>query len=110
MTIDDESSELQLDTDESYKLSIPESPTSDTPITITSKTQFGFMRALETLSQLVEFDFDAESYSIEGAPIDIEDSPRFPHRGVLVDSSRHFEPIQTLKVIIIHLRHPRFAH
>ncbi|GMH48651.1 hypothetical protein TrLO_g3482 [Triparma laevis f. longispina] len=100
VTIDDESSELQLDTDESYKLSIPESPTSDTPITITSKTQFGFMRALETLSQLVEFDFDAETYSIEGAPIDIEDSPRFPHRGVLVDSSRHFEPIQTLKNVV----------
>ncbi|GMH55875.1 hypothetical protein TrST_g2448 [Triparma strigata] len=100
VTIDDEDAELQLGTDESYTLSVPESPSSNSPITITAKTQYGFMRALETLSQLVDFDFDAEAYSIEGVPVEISDSPRFPHRGVLVDSSRHFEPISTLKIVV----------
>eukprot|EP00462_Mataza_sp_D1_P024346 CAMPEP_0175131698 /NCGR_PEP_ID=MMETSP0087-20121206/6686_1 /TAXON_ID=136419 /ORGANISM="Unknown Unknown, Strain D1" /LENGTH=395 /DNA_ID=CAMNT_0016414015 /DNA_START=893 /DNA_END=2077 /DNA_ORIENTATION=+ len=58
------------------------------------------MHALQTLSQLVRFDFDSQSYSIPSSPWDINDKPRFKHREVLVDSARHFEPAQTIKNLI----------
>ncbi len=76
-------------------------PTADVPITLSADTQVGFYRALETLAQLIEFDFDLNQYFFSQAvPLQINDSPRFPHRGVLVDSSRHFEPIPTLKGVV----------
>ena len=54
----------------------------------TAKTVYGALRALETFSQLVRFDFDANAYALPGAPWDITDSPRFPHRGLMVDTAR----------------------
>ena len=61
---------------------------------------YGAYHALETLSQMMQYDFDTQSYFIIGCPWTIVDYPRFPHRGLLVDSSRHFEPVQTLKNVI----------
>eukprot|EP00277_Geminigera_cryophila_P016421 CAMPEP_0179453790 /NCGR_PEP_ID=MMETSP0799-20121207/37693_1 /TAXON_ID=46947 /ORGANISM="Geminigera cryophila, Strain CCMP2564" /LENGTH=560 /DNA_ID=CAMNT_0021251099 /DNA_START=92 /DNA_END=1771 /DNA_ORIENTATION=+ len=65
-----------------------------------AKTQIGALRGLETFSQLVKYDFQQRSYVIRHAPWLVIDSPRFPHREVLVDSSRHFLPVATLKGLI----------
>eukprot|EP01052_Picozoa_sp_SAG31_P061388 SAG31_NODE_20473_length_573_cov_1.075949_1_plen_78_part_00 len=56
---------------------------------------WGAMHALETLSQLVEF--DGGHYSLKNAPWEIQDAPRFPHRAVMLDSARHFLSIGTIK-------------
>jgi hexosaminidase len=96
VTVADTSGTLQLDTDESYTLDVPLSGMA----TITAPTVFGAMHGLETLSQLVSFDFDTQSYGIARAPWHIDDAPRFKHREVLVDTSRHFEPVETLKKLV----------
>lgn len=72
----------QLTTDESYSLHIP-SPSESGPavITLTAKTIYGAMHGLQSLSQLVVYDFDADSYFIPSTPMQIEDAPRYPHRG-----------------------------
>lgn len=75
----------QLTTDESYTLNIPAagsgSETGVPAITITAKTVYGAMYGLQSLSQLVVYDFDADAYVIPATPMKIEDAPRFPHRG-----------------------------
>uniref|UniRef100_A0A672MCD2 Beta-hexosaminidase n=1 Tax=Sinocyclocheilus grahami TaxID=75366 RepID=A0A672MCD2_SINGR len=57
---------------------------------------WGALRGLETFSQLVYED----DYGNNINKTDISDFPRFAHRGILLDSSRHFLP---LKVILANL-------
>lgn len=92
----------QLETDESYALNVP--TTGD--ITITAKTVYGALHALESLSQLVVFNFETETYFIYTCAI--EDAPRYPHRGVLLDTSRHFESIPNLKRTIDALSYAKY--
>eukprot|EP01059_Diplonema_ambulator_P022939 TRINITY_DN382_c0_g3_i1.p1 TRINITY_DN382_c0_g3~~TRINITY_DN382_c0_g3_i1.p1 ORF type:complete len:505 (+),score=168.63 TRINITY_DN382_c0_g3_i1:79-1593(+) len=95
VAVQNPAAELQLGVDESYTLSVTQSG-----ISITAATQFGAYYAMETLSQLVIFDFDTQAYVVRNGPWTINDKPRFSHREVLIDSSRHFEPVETLKHII----------
>ncbi|XP_013855001.1 beta-hexosaminidase subunit beta [Austrofundulus limnaeus] len=78
--------------DESYALSV------DQPVAVLKAPKvWGALRGLETFSQLVyEDDYGAKSINSSF----ISDFPRFSHRGVLLDSSRHFLP---LKVILANL-------
>lgn len=87
---------LQMGTDESYTLLIPTSGRAS----ITAKTVYGALRAIETFSQLVTFDFLSHQYVVQYTPWTINDAPLFAHRGLLVDSSRHFEPIPTMRQVI----------
>lgn len=86
----------QLDTDESYTLTVPQSGNAQ----IKAKTVYGALRGLETFSQLVTFSFEEGMYVVEGAPWTISDKPRFPHRGLMIDSARHFEPLASIRAII----------
>ena len=98
ISVRDQSEEiLQLDTDESYSLLIYESGGHGQ---ILAETVYGALRALETFSQLVSFDFDSSTYRLDpnwGAPLFIKDFPRFRHRGLMIDSARHFLPVRTIK-------------
>ena len=51
------------------------------------------MRGLETLLQLLQGDRDG--YYLPG--IKVQDQPRFPWRGLLIDVGRHYEPMEVLK-------------
>jgi hexosaminidase len=53
------------------------------------------MHGLETFSQLVEW--SGVNYTIPSVPIQISDFPRFPWRGFMVDTARHFIDVATLK-------------
>jgi len=82
-------------------------------IQLTAKNIFGIMRGLETVLQLAfvegfqegQTNLDghapaANFLSIKNTPISIEDEPRFPWRGMLVDTARHYFSIDKLKEII----------
>jgi hypothetical protein len=52
----------------------------------------GAIRGLETLAQLAH-----ASGTTLPIPLTVIDSPRFPYRGLLIDSARHFLPVSTIK-------------
>lgn len=76
------------DSDESYKLTVDANG-----VNISANTRFGALRAMEALLQLMQN--GVENTSIPW--VTIEDSPRFPWRGLLLDSARHFLPIPDIK-------------
>ena len=85
------SEQLQLGVDESYTISIQANTSS-----LHSKTLFGALRGLETFSQLVQCSNNGAFFFINSSPLTIIDAPRFPWRGLLIDTSRHFLPLRTI--------------
>ncbi len=63
-----------------------------------SLSRFPAMRGLETFSQLTTA--GASGVVVNNAPWSITDAPRWPHRGLLVDSSRHFLTMASLEATI----------
>lgn len=105
VTVDDLSETYpQLDTDESYELSVG----TDGIASLSARTVYGALRGLESLSQLVAFDFDAGTYFISGCPLSVADSPRYAHRGILMDTSRHYQPIPMLERLIDSMSYAKF--
>ena len=78
----------QLESDESYRPVV-----NGTGATLSAPTRFGALRGMETLLQLVQNDGEGAFIPF----VTINDRPRFPWRGVLIDSVRHFIPIETIK-------------
>lgn len=76
------------DSDESYTLTVNASG-----VNIAANTRFGALRGMETLLQLIQN--GTENTFIPWVTID--DSPRFPWRGLLLDSARHFIPPDDIK-------------
>ncbi|KRX26099.1 Beta-hexosaminidase subunit alpha [Trichinella nelsoni] len=58
---------------------------------------WGALRGLETFSQLVIPADPVEHTTAMLRSANINDSPRFPHRGILLDTSRHFVPVDVIK-------------
>ncbi len=77
-----------VDEDESYSLEV-----SDTQAVLKAPTTVGVLRGLETFLQLL--DSDRDGYFIPA--VQIQDRPRFPWRGLLIDVARHFQPMDVLK-------------
>ena len=97
VTVVEDKTELQLGIDESYSLEIPDD---GSDILLSASNAFGAMHGIETLSQLISFDSDSMIYVIRDAPWKINDCPRFPHRGILMDTSRHYESLPSIKKLI----------
>jgi hexosaminidase len=79
---------LGTNEDESYRLTI----TSD-GIALQAATDIGALRGLETFLQLLTLDENGATVP----EITIYDEPRFPWRGLMIDSSRHFMPVAMVK-------------
>ncbi|PVU91261.1 hypothetical protein BB559_004206 [Furculomyces boomerangus] len=82
---------LDLQTDESYTLTVSQNGT----IAINAQSTFGAIRGLETLSQL--FISNQGRKFIKNVPINIQDSPVFKYRGLMLDTSRNFYSIASIK-------------
>ncbi|HKG23108.1 MAG TPA: family 20 glycosylhydrolase, partial [Blastocatellia bacterium] len=77
-----------VDEDETYSLDV-----SDRQAVLKAATVVGAMRGLETFLQLLES--DRQGYFIPS--VSIQDKPRFPWRGLMIDPARHFQPLDVLK-------------
>src|SRR5687767_10221718 len=73
---------------ESYRIDI-----TDRQAILKAPTVVGAIRGLETLLQLLSA--DRNGYFLPG--VLIQDQPRFPWRGLLIDVARHFQTIEVLK-------------
>jgi hexosaminidase len=76
-----------LNEDESYRLHI-------TPqhIELECATDLGGLYGLETLLQLLQADQDGYYFP----EVMIQDQPRFPWRGLLIDACRHWQPVEVI--------------
>ncbi|KAM5264377.1 beta-hexosaminidase subunit beta [Ctenodactylus gundi] len=77
-----------VSSDESYTLQVQE------PVaTLKANRVWGALRGLETFSQLIYQD----SYgALTINESNVVDSPRFPHRGILIDTARHYLPVKSI--------------
>lgn len=103
ITVKSSNESLYLFVDESYEIDIGTQTGQ-----ITAETIFGAIRALETLSQLIEWDSTTATYQILLCPITISDAPRFPWRGFLLDTARHYIPVPTILSMIDALSYSKF--
>ncbi|KAL2622433.1 hypothetical protein R1flu_002638 [Riccia fluitans] len=94
-----DSQTLQLGTDESYTLTIPASDKAS-DVYLEASNIYGALRGLETFSQLCRFNFETKFVQIPRTPWSIRDKPRFQFRGLLIDTSRHYLPLETIKKVI----------
>jgi hexosaminidase len=78
----------KLGEDESYELTV-----ADSGAKLTAPTSLGVLRGLQTFLQLVQI--TPTGFAVPA--VTIKDSPRFPWRGTMIDSSRHFIPVDVLK-------------
>lgn len=79
--------ELKLGEDESYRLRI-----STREMIIEAETELGLLHGLETWLQLLMSDDDGYYFPA----VMIEDEPRFPWRGLMIDVCRHFQPVHVI--------------
>ncbi len=80
--------QLVLGEDESYSIVV-----SSEQIMLNAVTDLGAMHGLETLLQLLSFQ-EGQAVVANGQ---IVDAPRFPWRGLMMDVSRHFQPVDVIK-------------
>jgi hexosaminidase len=78
----------ELGEDESYRLDI-----SSSGARLNAPNTLGVMRGLQTFLQLVQ----TTSAGFAVPAVSIEDSPRFPWRGLMIDVGRHFIPLDVLR-------------
>src|SRR5262249_45741610 len=78
----------ELGEDESYRLEITSSGAK-----LDAQTTLGIIRGLQTFLQLVQ----TGSTGFVVPTVSIQDAPRFPWRGLMIDVSRHFMPVEVLK-------------
>src|SRR5216684_4659816 len=74
--------------DESYVLEV-----TTTSAKLTAPTPLGAMHGLQTILQLV----DVSPGGFAAPAVTIHDQPRFPWRGLMIDSARHFIPLDVIR-------------
>jgi hexosaminidase len=83
---------------EGYKLSVQ-----PTRIVVEAQTPQGIFYAMQTIRQLLPFQIErpfASNVSWTVPCVEIEDAPRFKHRGLHLDVARHFMPKEFVKRFI----------
>lgn len=95
ITVSNESLVLDYSTYEGYDLKVNELSDQIT-VNINAENYYGARHALETLDQIIVFDeFNDVLVILQQA--DIEDEPRFKHRGISMDTSRNFFTVEDIE-------------
>ena len=79
---------VELGMDERYSIEVCAKQ-----VVLEAQTDIGAIRGLETLLQML----DSDSESSLWQACKVEDEPRFPWRGLMIDSCRHFMPLDMIK-------------
>ena len=109
------SEELTFGIDESYHITTSTINNNQYKLILSATNCFGVLRGLETLSQLIEMEQrtteDGEDYYIyfiNGLPLAIDDQPKYPWRGLLFDTARHFAPKEELYHLLDAMSYAKF--
>ncbi|UJR22803.1 hypothetical protein I4U23_025834 [Adineta vaga] len=81
---------IELTSNEAYNLTIQQQTA-----LVEAESVWGLLHGLETFSQLIYI--NEQNYVVINSSVNITDSPRFRHRGVMLDSARHFIPVSIIK-------------
>eukprot|EP01087_Luapelamoeba_hula_P009181 TRINITY_DN2359_c0_g1_i1.p1 TRINITY_DN2359_c0_g1~~TRINITY_DN2359_c0_g1_i1.p1 ORF type:complete len:529 (-),score=69.71 TRINITY_DN2359_c0_g1_i1:52-1638(-) len=104
VTVKSDNEDLHLKVDESYNISVSNIGAA----LITANTIYGAMHGIETFAQLIVWNETTSTYSVPNTPISIRDQPRFPWRGLLIDSARHYLNVDTIKKAIDAMSYGKF--
>ncbi|CAF0888569.1 unnamed protein product [Adineta ricciae] len=81
---------IELTSSEAYNLTIKQKVA-----VVEAESVWGLLRGLETFSQLIYI--NEQNYVVINSSVNITDSPRFRHRGIMLDTARHFVPVPVIK-------------
>lgn len=87
---------LTLETDESYNLEIDTDASGHVLANITARNFFGARNGLETLAQLIVYDDIRREVQVT-ANVSISDAPVYKWRGLLLDTSRNYYSVKSIK-------------
>jgi len=96
--VEEENLDVSL-ANESYSLTVAEREQGQISAQITAHSYFGARHGIESLFQLIVWDSQSSSFLLP-SQLEIEDSPAFPHRGVMLDTARNFIPIENIKKLL----------
>lgn len=87
--VDDPNAPLQLGVDESYSISVTRRGA-----VIRAATRVGAIWGLQTFRQLPEW--DGTRFVVRNLPLSFRDAPTYPWRGLMLDTSRRFIPVEDI--------------
>lgn len=86
-----------------YKLSVAIEVVNETPtVKVESQTVFGYLRALETLSQLCSYDRMTRTYFVASG-VDIEDAPKFKYSAYRINNMTLLVIGKSVKQTVCHI-------
>ncbi|KAK4129529.1 glycoside hydrolase family 20 protein [Parathielavia appendiculata] len=83
---------LAGEVDESYNLTV----STEGDVKLAAVSSIGVLRGLETFTQLFYQHSAGTFWYTPYAPVSIQDAPKFQHRGVMLDTARHFFPVSDI--------------
>ncbi|KAI5643348.1 glycosyl hydrolase family 20, catalytic domain-containing protein [Phthorimaea operculella] len=91
-----ETRNFSLDMDESYGLKVQPVSNDKLNATINANTFFGVRHGLETLSQVIFYD-EISEHLLMVRDVSVSDKPAYPYRGILLDTSRNYFSVESIK-------------
>ncbi|XP_055315467.1 probable beta-hexosaminidase fdl isoform X1 [Sitodiplosis mosellana] len=97
---------LHMDVDESYELNVTNTNGNIIHIQLKAKSFFGARHGLSTLQQLIWFD-DEDNLLRIMSTAHVIDEPKFKYRGFMLDTSRNYFSVETIKRTIVGMAHAK---
>lgn len=95
IVVTDAAVKLEHGVDESYSIHVTGCDTSPEAL-LAANTVWGALHGLETFSQLVRRRNAANLKRFIPHSVLVNDGPKFPHRGIILDTSRNFYPVDAI--------------
>ncbi|EAT36388.1 AAEL011517-PA, partial [Aedes aegypti] len=96
---------LTMQTDEGYNMTVGHTARS-LVVKVFANSFFGAKHALTTLQQLIWFDDEERILKVLNKAL-IEDVPRFNFRGLMLDTSRHYFSVESIKRTLVGMSHSK---